>query len=209
MSYDTLRYVFIVCLILACVMLAVAVILFFVLNIPKVIRDLSGITAKRAIKEIREQNELSGDKSHKVSVVNRDRGKLTDKISPSGNIIQRSQTQMGLGIETAKIDSTPPAPETSVLGSETSVLTPETSVLGAETSVIAPETSVLGNGMETSVLSSVQTNVSAGETAVLSENMLPAEEAPVQSAPVQVAGFNVEIEITYIHTNEIIETGVM
>ena len=72
---------------IACaVMVAVTVALFFVLKIPKVISDLTGRTARRAIEDIRRQNEESGDKSHRSSYVNLHRGKLTDKISPSRRI---------------------------------------------------------------------------------------------------------------------------
>ena len=70
----------------AIVMLALAVALFFVLKIPRVISDLSGRTARRAIEDIRRQNEASGDKSHRSSYVNMHRSKLTDKISPSRRI---------------------------------------------------------------------------------------------------------------------------
>ena len=45
-------------------------------KIPKVISDLSGATARKTIKNIREQNEASGDKAYKVSAFNEARGKV-------------------------------------------------------------------------------------------------------------------------------------
>ena len=211
MTYDVYRYIFIGAAILCGIMFVVSVLVFIFLNIPKVISDLSGVTAKRAIKQIREQNEASGDKSYKVSAFNEARGKLTDKISPSGNVIAQYQAQMR-GIDTTKIAtqelSGEQSSETTVLGAsaETSVLgaSAETSVLGA-----SAETSVLG-GAETSVLTSEPVTqmpepAAMGETAVLSAE--PAElgqtSALSQSDAVDTT-FSVDYEITYVHSDEII-----
>ena len=87
----------------AIVMLATAVALFFVLKIPRVISDLSGRTARRAIEDIRRQNEASGDKSHRSSYVNMHRSKLTDKISPSRRIQHPTSGASGKTAGTTKI----------------------------------------------------------------------------------------------------------
>lgn len=87
----------------AIVMLALAVALFFVLKIPRVISDLSGRTARRAIEDIRRQNEASGDKSHRSSYVNMHRSKLTDKISPSRRIQHPTSGASGKTAGTTKI----------------------------------------------------------------------------------------------------------
>lgn len=87
----------------AVVMLALAVALFFVLKIPRVISDLSGRTARRAIEDIRRQNEASGDKSHRSSYVNMHRSKLTDKISPSRRIQHPTSGASGKTAGTTKI----------------------------------------------------------------------------------------------------------
>ena len=89
MNYDTYRYIFIGAAILSGLMLVAAILVFIFMNIPKVISDLSGATARKAIKAIREQNEAGGEKTYKASAYNQARGKLTDKISPSGNVIQQ------------------------------------------------------------------------------------------------------------------------
>lgn len=153
MTYDIYRYIYIGAAILCGVMLVASILIFILMKIPKIISDLSGATAKKAIKEIREQNERTGDKSHQVSHINRNRGKLTDKISPSGNIIQQTQSQMGYGIQTTKIETqqlpVENANETTVLtANETTVLTTnanETTVLSEST---AGETSVLDTPAE-------------------------------------------------------------
>lgn len=175
MTYDIYRYIFIGAAILCGIMFIVSILIFIFLKIPKVISDLTGATARKAIKNIREQNEASGDKAYKVSAFNEARGKLTDKISPSGNVIQQHQMQMR-GIDTTKID------------------TQELQV--DET---ANQTTVLDSYNETSVLD----NTGAGETSVLSE-VMTSGETTVLSEATNNSAFTIEYEITFIHTNEII-----
>lgn len=175
MTYDIYRYIFIGAAILCGIMFIVSILVFIFLKIPKVISDLTGATARKAIKNIREQNEASGDKAYKVSAFNEARGKLTDKISPSGNVIQQHQAQMR-GIDTTKIS---------------------TQELQVEEH--ANETTVLDSYNETSVLD----NTGAGETSVLSE-VMTSGETTVLSEATNDSAFTIEYEITFIHTNEII-----
>ena len=206
MTYEVFRYIFIIALILCAALFVTSVILFIVMNIPKIIQDLSGITAKKAIKEIREQNEKTGDKSYKVSQVNRERGKLTDKISQSGNIIRQSSTmKMGYSVETEKIgNSTAQVPFT---GDETSVLS-DPNVAG-----FVNETTVLSNlndaasVSETTVLGSDADGSTVGITTVLSDLNINENTTVLENTAVN-PGFVIEFEITYIHTNELIETEV-
>lgn len=181
MDYEQLQqvyqYIFYGGAILAVVMLIVSVLLFFGYNIPSVIGDLTGATARKAIENIRNQNESTGDKLYKSSPVNRERGKITDKISPSGNLIKNPSEALGGAMATEKIGTQQlTAEETTVLGGAA-----ETTVLGAG----AAETTVLGGAAETTVL-----NAEVGETSVL--------DAP------QGTVFAIEYEITLIHTDEII-----
>lgn len=177
MTYDVYRYIFIGAAILCGIMFAVSVLVFIRLRIPKVISDLTGLTARRAIKSIREQNEASGDKAYKVSAFNEARGKLTDKISPSGNVVQQYQAQMR-GIDTTKI-------ETQEL--QVDEAANQTSVLDRYEEMVLPENEGVG---ETAVLSAPEQT--SGETSVLS---------PVNAVD---NTFCVEFEITYIHTSEVI-----
>lgn len=55
MSVELLQILSVVAYILAVVMLVLSIILFFVLNIRKVIGNLSGSTAKKAINDIRQK----------------------------------------------------------------------------------------------------------------------------------------------------------
>lgn len=102
MTYEVYHYLSIGAAVACGLMIALSVVLFFVLKIPRVISDLSGRTARRAIEDIRRQNETSGDKSHRSSFVNLHRGKVTDKISnsrriqhptPAGNATTKIATQ--------------------------------------------------------------------------------------------------------------------
>ena len=178
MTYEMYRYVFLGGAIAAGVMLAVSILLFFVLQIPKVIGDLSGRTARRAIDNIRRQNEESGDKAYKSSAVNIQRGKVTDKITKSGRLQKQSDTPFGTGMATEKISTQrltvdEPASETTVLSGDN-----ETTVLTVEN-----ETTVLCDGY--------------GETTLLYEPV-------VENYSGGVNQFTVEFEITYIHTDEVI-----
>lgn len=187
MTYEIYRYIFIGGAILAGILLLVTVLLFVVLKIPTVIGDLTGATAKKAIENIRNQNEVSGDKTYKSSQVNSERGKLTDKISMSGNLIRNGSGVIGGAMATEKIGTQqlpvqPQADETTVLG------TNETTVLGM-------------GGNETTVL-----NVSSGETDVLSMNSGAGETTVLESMQPDI--FEIEYEITYIHTDEVINGDV-
>lgn len=139
MSYEMYRYIFLGGLIACGVFFVITVVLFFTLRIPKVISDLTGRTARKAIENIRLQNEQSGDKTYQSSAVNLQRGKLTDKISQSGRLVPRDATPFGTGVITEKISTQQLLTEEPV--GETSVL------------AVSEETSVLDSGMgETSVL---------------------------------------------------------
>ena len=169
MSYEIYRYIFYGGAILAAVMLAVTVLLFFVYKIPTVIGDLTGANARKAIENIRNQNESSGNKLYKTSQVNRERGKLTDKISPSGSLMRDPSGILGGGAMATEKISTQQLPQVD-----------ETTVLESN------ETTVLSSN-ETTVLD----NAGAGETTVLATEDVPAV-------------FQIEYEITFIHTDEVI-----
>ena len=162
--------------ILAALMFIITVVLFFVLKIPHVIGDLTGSNARKAIENIRNQNESTGEKVYKSSETNIKRGKVTDKITPSGNLIKNPSENIAGAMQTEKIGQ-------DAIGSN------ETTVLGS-----AAETTVLNApAAETTVLNTV-----SQETTVLNTNQM------ASAAIEQPAFFAVEYEITYIHTSEVI-----
>ena len=145
MTYEIYRYIFLGGAILAGIMFVVSVLVFFLLKIPTVIGDLSGANARKAIENIRSHNESTGDKTYRTSQVNRERGKLTDKISPSGRLIRDPSHSLHGAMGTEKISTQQLHPED--VTDETTVLTGELTG-GSETTVLghddhANETTVL------------------------------------------------------------------
>lgn len=194
MTYDVYMMIYNVGLILAGIMFVVSMILFFALKIPAVIGDLSGATAKKAIENIRNQNEESGEKAYKSSAVNKERGKLTDKISPSGSLHSKPSDKLGFGMKTEKISTqrldVEEAGETTVLSSEN-----ETTLLSS-------------NAGETEVLNEAPVY---NETTLLSPDMMEApgkvDFGDTSELPPLPGFFVIEQEITFIHTEEIIPVG--
>lgn len=76
MSYNNYMLMYYIALAVCILLLIVAVILFFVLNIPKAFGDITGRTAKKAIRNIKEQEERN-----KIQ-------RETERVSRSGRIIE-------------------------------------------------------------------------------------------------------------------------
>lgn len=146
MTYDVYRYIFYGGAALAVICLIIAVVLFFVLRIPHVVGDLSGATERKAVENIRNQNESTGNKTYKSSAVNLARGKLTDKITSTGSLISKPTETTDGAMATSKLNTG--QLETDALKSyETSLVentsSEETTILGAGD--VYGETTVLGN----------------------------------------------------------------
>ena len=167
MTYEIYRYIFIGGAVLAGIMFVVSVAVFFLLKIPSVIGDLTGATARKAIENIRNQNEISGEKHYRPSQVQGERTQLTAKLSPSGKLIKDPTKPLYGASKTEKIDTqrfiSPNA------SAETIELAGD-----SETTVLVPETH-------------------ADETTLLEQK------------PAIDVGFVIEYEITYIHTDEVID----
>lgn len=175
MTYEIYRYIFIGAAIAAGVMLAVTLILFFVLKIPGVIGDLSGRSARKAIADIRNHN-MSANTDNIGS------GKLTDKITASGRLMERRDSSGNK--YTDKISTEKLIEQNKLSGSN------ETTLLNN-----GNETTVLNAGNETTVLNSY----SSGQTVILNSETAGFKD-------IQSAGYvNVESDITFIHSAEIID----
>lgn len=169
MTYEIYRYIFFGGAALSGLMLIATVLIFFFLRIPTVIGDLSGATAKKAIENIRNQNTSSGEKTYKSSYVNRERGKVTDKITSSGRLIKEPSELLTGAMSTEKISTQSLADSA------------------------ADETTVLG-----------QSDTALNETTVLSQPEFTSGETTVLDCEVQTGVFEIEFDITYIHTDEVI-----
>lgn len=191
--FDTLETVSLVSYILAILFFLVAVMLFFVFQVPKLFGDISGANAKKAIENIRKQNEQTGNKAYKPSAVNMERGKLTAKISPSGNL-ENTGTQTAFTSQTEKIG------ENNMLPSSETVVLDQVSSSG-ETVVLDQ----ISNEGETVVLDNVhQSEYESAQTTVLSENMI---ENGVQNVEESITDESVylDVDIGFSQSAEIIE----
>jgi len=185
MTVETFRLISYIGFGLAALSLVIAVMLFVSYNIPRVFGDVTGRTAKKEIENIRKLNEQSGDKAYKPSPINAARGKLTDKISDSGNLVKQSESPFGGSIGTDKLNTEMLLEKEPVTAGVTAVSK------GNETEVLAQysaETEVLASVSATNGVLTEQ----SGITTVLSQEELK-------------TSVSVETDITFIHTDEVIE----
>lgn len=186
MSVELLQTLSLVSYILAGVCFLLCIALFFLLDVPKLFGDVTGSNAKKAIESIRQQNEYTGDKAYKPSAVNVARGKVTDKISPSGRLQSKNSLTVAVGTEKFSTAKLQPNNETTVLSSETTVL-----------SNASNETTVLStNSNETTVLSNVEMYT---ETTVLDQADAPDYSFDNSSI------FEIETELMFVGSSEIIQ----
>lgn len=104
---EALSTVSLISFIVAGVCLAAAAFVWIRFNIPAVIGDLTGRTAKKSIAEQRRRNESSGNKSHRPSAINAGRGKITEPVDKADSKTP-SLKKKGRAAETAR-------PETGLL----------------------------------------------------------------------------------------------
>ena len=89
---QTLQTLSIISFAVAGVCLVLAVFFWFFFQIPNVIGDLSGRTARKSIAKMRAANEKTGVKSYKESKINAERGKLTETMHHSEKLDKKAQT---------------------------------------------------------------------------------------------------------------------
>lgn len=164
-----------ICFIVAGVLLAAAVFLFFYLRITKVISDLSGRTAKKSIQSLRYRNEQTGSKSYRSSKTNKERGKITDAIPKKAEKTSKDITETGVLKE-----------------EKTEKLSEETEELSTHSEKAAMEAMRYGEQNATGVLQ--QTN----ETTMLP----PIDEAAKKAK--DAMNWKILEEVILIHTDEVI-----
>lgn len=178
MTYEQYQLMFYIAFVSCIILFLLTVVLFFALKIPRAFGDITGLSRKKAIKNLNEQSEkakISGSGSEE-----------TDRISPSGRIISdyTGNTVITEKIETERITG----------GNETTLLSGST----AETTVLS------GNMGETTALN----GFGAGETTLLTENTMFAMSGTEPLEPIGAVvekGFAKEIQsIIFIHTEEIV-----
>lgn len=187
MSYQNLMYLG---LALAFFMLVVSIMLFIRLEIPRVIGSLTGYTARKAIREMRENNDKTGKKGYRVSPVNRERSKLTSQLGGTGaGGLQTTPPDQPLGRELNRTEVLPGQ------GSATTVLTENQSTFGETMPLAGNATEVFfqPSGTATTVLAQ------PGQTAALEEYQAAAP------FPAEEFSFQLEQDETVIHTEESLE----
>ncbi len=128
----------------------VSTILFFKLKILSVVGDLSGVTARKAIENIRNQNAATKNKAHKSSLVNQERGKVTDRITPSGKLLSSESGGVYVNVGTEKIMG---SEETTVL--KTNSAKDSTTLMPSHTNELPFDTDNFLQPEETTVLETV------------------------------------------------------
>ena len=211
MTIEFLQYISIGSYIAAAVLLAAAVVLFFVLNIPAVIGDLTGRTARKAIEDIRNRNETQTEKKdvHNKKDNKRQNSAYSFKTQKISTMQLASENQAAGNGETVVLDE---GGATTVLneGGATTVLNEggATTVLNENGATTVLDgigaTTVLNEAGATTVLDAASINTfCVGETAQLSPNNKVAQG---NDNKVVVSGKIVVIaEFMFMQSTEIIE----
>ena len=93
---NILSTISLVALIISCICFVLSIFFWFKYNIPSVIGDLSGSTARKSIAKMREMNERTGNKSYRPSEVNKRRAKLTETMHPTTNGLAKKESEISV-----------------------------------------------------------------------------------------------------------------
>lgn len=175
----TINIVSIIFFVIAGVSFFIAVYSFIRFNIPQVIGELSGRTARKAVAQIRDKNLKTGDKSHRPTKVAQERGTLTDKIDTKATNKEKKSDEIKSFDE-----------GTVVLNSSNNSSTNDaTELLSNETELFNNETELLNDN----------------STEPLDEGtVLLTEKDKVNQEPKNINGFTMIQDIVLVHTNEFI-----
>lgn len=183
MSAELYQNISIVAFVLAAIFFIVAVILFFVLDIPAVLGELSGKTAAKQVAEIRAANKNAVAKRRPVSTSTSTTQRTTSKLA------QNTTNQLGKTGQTRKTNT---IEETELLVENTGAENYETELLSSETELLQPETELLTN----------ETTLLGPETTLLSpETTLLSPETTLLSPEVD---FEIIQDVVVVHTREFI-----
>ncbi len=222
MTYEAYYNIFIISLTISAVMLIIAMVLFFVLKIPNVIGDLSGSNARKAIDSIRNQSSSSGSAKRKTINSNKNKSRIVGGAINTGSL-EKNSNRIGASYSTANVgiknkvkiqypeDIQPNYKnnnnqiQTTVLGNEYSNEQVQTTLLNYNNEKDSNETTILTNNYlnnqnETTVLTNNSNQYRYTGTSVLNENKYEVSNNIMSDNHI----FNIEYEITYVNSNEII-----
>ena len=136
---------------LAALFLVIAIILFFAFDVVALYGEVSGKTADKQVKELRENNKrVSGRRREpeKSGSLEKSSKQIAKGIFGSNVVVTGPDTQK---VQASIEEQTDVLKQTTVLNEETTVLEEETTVLNEETTVLEEETTVLSeNAMDDS-----------------------------------------------------------
>jgi len=216
MSATTWFIIAIVGFSLAGVTLIAAIFMFFKMNILAIVGDLTGKTVAREIKAMREMNTATGNKIHRSSRVNIERGTLTDKV----DLDVPGQSPMAMAHSSKRLDKTTGglAPVVQKIEQETvSARIPTTESFSSDTTEVLMDdinaTEVLTDSNATEVLTDLNatevltetsaTEVLVEETETVIEGTTVLEEVLQEHKVVQGnINFKVKRKLVEIHTDE-------
>lgn len=176
MTYEFYRNVFVVGAALAVVMLIVAVVVFFTLNISFVIGDLTGANQRKGIEDIRNQTARGTTRAPKVRQSSIEAGKVTDRIAAPHPEIVLSEKPSNTGKRTQRLRQSDAQTE--------------------QTTVLWPSLGAASDGNPTTILWTDAPGISAGSQ--------PEQNAtPAMSGAPQTYAVTIEYEILFVHTDEL------
>lgn len=178
----TINTVSIVFFVIAAVSLLVAIYAFIRFNIPQVIGELSGRTARKSIAQMRDKNDKTGNKAHRPSPAAVERGTLTDKIEEKSDTSKVEKKSDKNAVKNADSNATV-ALKNSIYDDNATV--------PLKNQAPGEQTDILSDGTE--LLADNETTVLNGDT-----------PQPSVTKNVKTDGFEVIKSIVLIHTNETI-----
>lgn len=202
MSVEMLQTSSLVCFIVAGMFLIAAIVLFFVLDVPALVGELTGATERKAIESIRMQNEDN------VTGVRPKQNKI--KNAPKAVVPQPQREADGspgtAKLSTAKLQSGSEATTVLNAGDNATTLLSGTDNVTTVLNYGGNETTVLHqNANETTVLAQP-----VNETTVLSQGVQNVSEVTVSTQGATdvyrpVPGFSVQVAFEYASSQEVID----
>ena len=177
----------------------ISIFIYMKFNISSVMGDLSGRTAAKQIKAIREQNVSTGDKQHRSNAFNIERGPLTEpqiaKSSRIGN--SKELLKANKSKELAVVHIQEPK-EIRLLSNATELLSESTGLLSESTGLLSESTGLLNESIG---LLSESTGLSNESIELFNKS---SESFNESSGVIENGEFQIEKDIVAIHTNVII-----
>lgn len=102
--FQTYRLMSLISIIVCVIFLILSLILFIKFNIPKIIGNITGFTAKRAVKRMREENKDREKNANKVVQFKAQNSKTTQKFKPIKNAYMAPTESGEKQIVTARLD---------------------------------------------------------------------------------------------------------